>query len=33
VLTPVQLRLYAELRGYAAGDHGQHQSREHQRPK
>ena len=32
VLTPAQLRLYAELRGYAGGNHGQHQHREHQRP-
>jgi LTXXQ motif family protein len=33
LLTPAQLRRYAELRGYAAGNHGQHQNSEHQRPK
>ena len=33
LLTPAQLRLYAELRGYAGGNHGQHQQREHQRSK
>jgi hypothetical protein len=33
LLTPAQLRRYAELRGYAGGDHGQQQNREHQRPK
>jgi hypothetical protein len=33
VLTPAQLRLYSELRGYAGGNHGQHQQREHQRPR
>jgi hypothetical protein len=32
VLTPAQLRLYSELRGYA-GNQGQHQQREHQRPR
>ena len=33
VLTPAQLKLYAELRGYAGGNHDQNQRREHQRPK
>ena len=33
VLTPPQLRRYAELRGYAAGDHERPQHGEHQRPK
>jgi Heavy-metal resistance len=33
VLTPAQLRRYAELRGYAAGNQDQHQQREHQRPR
>ncbi len=33
VLTPAQVRLYAELRGYAGGNPDQHQQREHQRPK
>jgi Spy/CpxP family protein refolding chaperone len=33
LLTPAQLRRYAELRGYAAGDHDRPQHGEHQRPK
>jgi len=33
VLTPAQVRLYAELRGYAGGDHDQHRHGEHQAPK
>jgi len=33
VLTPAQVRRYGELRGYAGGNHDQHQHREHERPK
>ncbi len=33
LLTPAQVRRYAELRGYAGGNQDQHQHREHQRPK